>query len=92
MRPIWFFYAALGILYVALIYLVSLGNFDWWFLVYYIILGFLGIMAVWWPQPRWAFIVGVIIGLGVLILLYSYGYLNYETRLFFLQRYIEPAM
>lgn len=91
MRPIWFIYAALGILFVGLVFIVSLGNFTWWYLVYYIILAFLGLLAIYYPQPRWSFIIGVIIGLGVLILLYSNNYLNYETRLFFLQRYIEPV-
>ncbi len=92
MRPIWFFYAILGIIFTALVYLVSLGEFNWWYLVYYIILAFLGLMAIYYPQPRWSFIVGVILGLGALIFLYKFGYLTYETRLFFLQRYIAPVI
>lgn len=92
MRPIWFFYIALGIIFTFLVYMTTLGTATWWHMVYYIILGFLGVMGVWSPRVRWSFIIGVIIGVGVLMFLYSSKYLTYDTRLFFLQRYIAPVM
>jgi len=89
MRPIWFVYIVLGIGFVFCVYMTTLGSMQWWYIVYYIILGFLGIMGIWYARMRWSFIFGVILGIVLLILLYKYEYLDLNTRLFFLQRFIR---
>jgi hypothetical protein len=86
MRPIWFFYIFLGMVLVFCVYMTTLGNMEWWFMIYYIILGFLGVLGLFYQHVRWPFIFGVILGVALLFLLYKYGVLNYESRFPFLNR------
>jgi len=68
MRPISIFFIFLGIGFVFFVYMVTLGSFTWWFVIYYVILGFLGITALIYPYIRWWFILGMIF--GTLLLMY----------------------
>jgi hypothetical protein len=86
MRPIWFFYIFLGMIFVFCVYMTTLGKMEWWFMTYYIVLGFLGIMGIFYHQVRWPFIFGVILGVALLFALYKYGVLTYESRFPLLNR------
>jgi hypothetical protein len=55
-------------------------------MTYYIVLGFLGIMGIFYHQVRWPFIFGVILGVALLFALYKYGVLTYESRFPLLNR------
>jgi len=76
MKASWIFYMILGMGFVFLIYVVTLGQFSWWFTVYYIIIGFLGVMALFYPSIRWWFIIGLIFGTLLLLFLQSKGTLQ----------------
>jgi hypothetical protein len=76
MRAVWIFYIFLGIAFVFFVYMVTLGSYNWWFMVYYIILGFLGVLALFYPQTRWWFILGLILGTLLAMYLESKGILE----------------
>lgn len=89
MKATWIFYAILGMGYVFCVYMTTLGAMQWWYIVYYTILGFLGIMGIWYPSMRWSFLVGILLGFVLLVMLYKYDVLNHFTRIRFLHRFME---
>ncbi|GEM_PF-2313559 len=89
MKPQWFFFAILGIGYVFLIYITTLGAAQWWYIVYYIVLAFLGVMGLWSDEMRWKFVIGLVLGMLLLIALYKYDVLNYQTRMPILRDLVE---
>jgi hypothetical protein len=88
MRPIWFFYVLLGMILIFCVYMTTLGSMEWWYMVYYIGLGFLGVLGIFYPQSRWPFIVGMLLGVILLFMLYKYGVLYHESRFPLLDRFI----
>lgn len=88
MRPIWFFYIFLGMVFMFAVYMTTIGQMNWFHMIYYIVLGFVGIMALWSGQMRLSFLVGIALGVVVLVLLYKYQILTFDTRLRFLMEFM----
>lgn len=89
MKPQWIFYAILGIGFVFLVYITTLGAAQWWYIVYYIVIAFLGAMALFSDEMRWKFVIGLVLGMILLVLLYKYEVLNFKTRMPILRDFIE---
>lgn len=89
MKPVWFFYVVLGIGFTFMIYITTLGAAQWWYIMYYIILAFLGVLGIWSTELRWKFIIGLVLGLILLVVLYKYEVLTFTTRMPILRKILE---
>lgn len=76
MRPISFLFIIFGIAAIFFLYMITLGQFMWWFLFYYVIVGFLSLLCLIYPRVRWWFVIGLILGVVILMTLQRHEYLQ----------------